>query len=452
MSQERLLEIVRELVALGPRMGGTPSGDAAARYHAQRFRAAGLEPVVTVDPGKHAFQPLSLSARVAAGGSELRLEDGCLALHTKGVEACELELRRHPPERGAGAPYALFVEESELRTALQLGKERAPRVLLVACERRVERSSAVLHQPPGYGGTLLTASAREAKWLRARLGAGAATLKIAAEVFEGTGRPLTVSADVAAGANRAAPAPGAPVLLFCAHGDSDSGGPGADDNASGNAVVIELATVFARLQRDGMRLPFSLRFVIWGSEIHSSEAWFAKIQADGSAARHLAVVNFDQAGTGAERDCVYFEPDDLPLCQPLVRLGLAMAGDYVGREGFWTEYVSNAALGGTDSYVFTPGWRRGGDPGALPAITIFSAAFGHAEEPAVTAGFRSRGWKGDPDKVRVDYSLVYHESGDRPEFTTELEPWNMVWITRASGLLALRLAASPETVKKLLDR
>ena len=49
-------------------------------------------------------------------------------------------------------------------------------------------------------------------------------------------------------------------------------------------------------------------------------------------------------------------------------------------------------------------------------------------------------------------SRVYHETGDRPENTTELEPWNMVWVTKAAGLLTLRLARSPETVAKLLAR
>ena len=35
--------------------------------------------------------------------------------------------------------------------------------------------------------------------------------------------------------------------LVCAHGDSDSGGPGADDNASGVATVMEIARVYASL-------------------------------------------------------------------------------------------------------------------------------------------------------------------------------------------------------------
>jgi hypothetical protein len=52
----------------------------------------------------------------------------------------------------------------------------------------------------------------------------------------------------------------------------------------------------------------------------------------------------------------------------------------------------------------------------------------------------------------VDYSNVYHETGDRPENTTELEPYDMVWVARAAGLLTLRLAAAPDVARRLLAR
>jgi hypothetical protein len=451
---QRLLRTVRELVEIGPRMGGTPSGDAAAEYHEGRLIDAGLAPWIAVDPPKRAFQPLSFSAKASRDEESLDLVDGALALHTRGIEPSTLELRSEPLAEGVSsiAPYALFSEESGPRPASQLPRGRAPRVILLATARRVATSAAVIHQPRGVESTLLTVSKREAEWLRARLAKGPLERSIGAEVFDGEGTPRTVLAEVAS--KRA----DAPILLFCAHGDSDAGGPGADDNGSGNAVVLELATVFAELAADAaLDLPFTLRFAIWGSEIHSTRAYLDAIRKDGSVKRHLAVVNFDQAGTGAERDCIYFEPDDEAMNEPLVRAGLAMAGDYCGEEGFWSEYTSNAALGGTDSYVFCPQRRRDGPPGGdggaiVPAITLFSAAFGSAEEPRATPGFRSPGWKGAEDRVRVDYSLVYHESGDRPEHTTELEPWNMEWVTKAAGLLALRLADDEAAVAKLLAR
>lgn len=445
IDQERLLRTVRELVALGPRMGGTPSGAKAAEYHAQRFTAAGLTPQTVDDPLLTAFEPLACTARVTVGDETLELKDGMLAHQTRGTAAIELVIVADSAAAPAAAPYALLVDAKALR-GLALPKP-PPAALLVACSQRLDSSTPILRQPPGYAGTTLSISAREAKWLRERLAGGNPRLALAAEVYSERAAPRTVFADVPSAAADA------PIVLFCAHGDSDSGGPGADDNASGDAVVHELAATFAQLARDdGMALPVTLRFVVWGAEIHSSGAWFARIREDGSAARHAAVINFDQAGTGAERDCIYFEPDNLPRNEPLIRAGLAVGEDFGGDDGFWSEWTSNAALGGTDSYVFSPGWQSGGGKDDLPAITIFSAAFGSAEQPAATRGFRSPGWKGDPGKIRIDYSRVYHETGDRPENTTELEPWNTAWVAKAAGLTALRIASSPEAIEKLLHR
>ena len=49
-------------------------------------------------------------------------------------------------------------------------------------------------------------------------------------------RPLTVEAVLPA--RKGAPAG---MLVLCAHGDGDAGGPGANDNASGVAVVLAIA-------------------------------------------------------------------------------------------------------------------------------------------------------------------------------------------------------------------
>src|SRR6185312_6491481 len=86
--------------------------------------------------------------------------------------------------------------------------------------------------------------------------------------------------------------------LVSAHGDSDSGGPGADDNASGVAVVLELARLLSTARREGRipPLPFAIRFVIWGEEYGSARALLAR-EGD-TIGRCLGVVNIDQAGTG----------------------------------------------------------------------------------------------------------------------------------------------------------
>ncbi len=156
--------------------------------------------------------------------------------------------------------------------------------------------------------------------------APAAVVRLALRSTVGEGRPRTVLATI----------PGRDpdrYYLICAHGDSDSGGPGADDNGSGEAVVLELARVLAGLVRGG-RLPApraGLRFVVWGSEYASSGAYVAR---EGERLRRcLGVLNLDEVGTGAERDAIYFESNEVPWNRALLRAFDRVGADYAGRPG-----------------------------------------------------------------------------------------------------------------------
>ena len=98
------------------------------------------------------------------------------------------------------------------------------------------------------------------------------------------------------------------TLLLTAHYDSTSGkplerAPGADDNASGTAAILEAARVLSRHPYD-----ISLRFVLfsaeewglYGSEHHAYEAYRR-------SERVLGVLNFDMVGY------VDRAPEDLDL-------------------------------------------------------------------------------------------------------------------------------------------
>src|SRR5687767_14821233 len=50
VSERGLQQMVRDLVALGPRMGGTPSGDKAAEFRRAYFQKLGLDASVLDDP------------------------------------------------------------------------------------------------------------------------------------------------------------------------------------------------------------------------------------------------------------------------------------------------------------------------------------------------------------------------------------------------------------------
>lgn len=237
----------------------------------------------------------------------------------------------------------------------------------------------------------------------------------------GMGRPRTVIGTLAgAGARKDQ------LLLVCAHGDSDAGGPGADDNASGEASLIEVARALSAAAAGG-RLASSrptVQFIVWGAEYHSSQAW---VQAHGDRLDRIqAVINYDETGTGAQRDAVYYEGNDVPWNETLLRTLESAANDHAGQDGFPTSWTSNPSQGGTDAYVFLPKKYQGMGLTSLqiPATTVYSAAWDKPGRLKQTPGWKSRGWP-DGDDLFIDYSAYYHSGGDTPAHTTEAEPWNM---------------------------
>jgi aminopeptidase YwaD len=96
-------------------------------------------------------------------------------------------------------------------------------------------------------------------------------------------------------ADKAARNAGAPGVVFGAHLDSVPAGPGANDNGSGSAMVLELAQVLAA--RDE---PFALHFVLFGAEelgLYGSHNYVERLtDAERSSVR--AMINLDMVGVG----------------------------------------------------------------------------------------------------------------------------------------------------------
>ena len=69
VSEDRCKQRVQQLVALGSRMGGTPSGDRAADYLARQLYAHGLDVRITEDPELwcHHEDSWSVTATTASG-------------------------------------------------------------------------------------------------------------------------------------------------------------------------------------------------------------------------------------------------------------------------------------------------------------------------------------------------------------------------------------------------
>jgi hypothetical protein len=232
-------------------------------------------------------------------------------------------------------------------------------------------------------------------------------------------------------------------VLFCAHGDSDSGGPGANDNASGVAIVLEIARTAASLVRSGkVAAPaWDLRFAVWGGEISSTRQYVAAMAGDSS--RLQAVFNYDQSGYGSSKDALYVEPDDVAANRELITLVRSVMNDHLGTAGFPARAASVKTQGGTDSYAFQNTRTEGAT--IYPAVTLYTSAWDRERQQPLTDGFPPLNWYPDekPGMVTVDGDSFYHSVGDRPENTTDKEPSNMGWCARVGLLGALRLMNRP---------
>jgi hypothetical protein len=445
VSKTRLLEQVQELVRLGPRAGGTVSGDRSASYVARKFKQAGFKPIIENDPLRLAFDLKRWSLRVTEPPELRRLikREWVGAYSPSAPNSTAELLYVRDPQKVSKLNLkgkALLVDNPVSAKVYQAVAEHGARCLLVASpvlERAYSDWAMITDLPPNKDNPipLFNVSANNARELiRVLQDSQTVMIRFSTETAVDSAMPKTVIATLEGESDK--------YYLICAHGDSDSGGPGADDNASGVSGVLETARILKDLvvSRRVPKPKFSIRFVVWGAEMFSAEQY---IQLN---AHHLkailGVMNFDEIGTGASRNCLYFESNDVRYNEPLLRTLESIGEEYAGRRGYWTEATTNPSQGGTDSYVFFPSsLRRLNVPDLeIPSITIFTGAWNELKAIPQTPGWNSKAWRGPLDTVYVDFSAYYHSSLDVPERTTEREPFNMIGAVKAVGIALLRLA------------
>jgi hypothetical protein len=441
VNDAELRRYVRELVAFGPRMGGTPSNEKSAAYLSAFFKKHGLEVAVQEDPPALAHWEDAWSVTLEDGSAIESAWPLGFSASTNGTREGTLllvdDLGQATPSPdwkdriiytpgAVGRAYAAIVKSGHLPAAILSSAPNDP-TRYIDWSRLSSLPANANNPVPAFSvsyvdGRTLASAAAAGRRVR---------VSLAATIRQGQGK--TVLATLR-GQDPSR------YYLVCAHGDSDSGGPGADDNASGVATVMEIARVYASLVASGKvpRPKHSITFAVWGAEYRSARTF---IEKEGENLKSLAgVMNFDETGTGAERDAIYFESNDVPWNGPMLRTFEAVAADYAGRPGYWTEYTTNPSQGGTDSYAFLPRQYRGTGQTSLqiPSTTIYTAAWDKLAELDQTPGWESKGTP-DPTKLKIDYSLYYHSSGDTPENTTEREPQNMVRAAKVTGLTLMRM-------------
>jgi hypothetical protein len=445
VSQQNLLRNVRTLVSFGNRFGGSPSGDSAAAWVAGRFRSARLESEVVEDDEMVTYDDRGWSLRVVEPRSLRKIiKNAWLGPYSP---ACSVTRARLVYLEDASALGDVSVDSAVILTPSWVDNKAYGKMVregaLAVCTfapatKGFFKSWAMISSLPAREDNerpLYSLSFANGMALKQAL---ADTIPVTVEFSSRSAvlvaKPKTVIAEIPGESQR--------YILVCAHGDADSGGPGADDNASGMSGVLELARVMNGMVRDGsLAAPlYGIRFAVWGAEYHSAFAYVHRHRKELDSI--VAVINFDEIGTGSTRDCLYFESNDVPHNEGLLRTLESIGQDYVGKKGFWKEATTNPSQGGTDSYVFLPdGLSQADAPSVeIPSTTIFTAAWDEPKTMAQTKGWTSKAWKGDPDSVAIDYSAYYHSSLDVPKTTTEREPYNMLWAVRAAGIALLRLA------------
>lgn len=133
----------------------------------------------------------------------------------------------------------------------------------------------------------VTLSGSEGRALRERLQNGPVRVGVVVDAETATRQSRNVIA--------IRPGRRAEAIVVGAHFDSVSAGPGANDNASGTATVLELARYFA--QRD---YPYTLYFVAFGAEeigLRGSRHFVGALP-DGARSSLRAMINVDMVGVG----------------------------------------------------------------------------------------------------------------------------------------------------------
>ena len=317
ISADSARRYVRELAAFGPRMGGTDSNRRAALYLHQKFQSWSMPSTIVADPEKlvHEEHTWRLQLILPEKYDFSRPWPYGFSPSTAWQQA-EVVSAATPTKNVKGK--ALLTETIVSSQKYDEWPRAGAAVILSDGPGRDGDFTdwAMISELPGRASNpipVFAISRNDGNKLRDFMRQGITpriAFELASEIYKS--RPQTVIAQISGRS-------GDKRFIYCAHGDSDSGGPGADDNASGVAVVLETARVLQTLIAAN-KLPApkqTIEFIVWGSEYFSTNAYIAR-HAD-NLQNISDVINFDQAGAGAKHQAIYFESNEIPWNETLLR-------------------------------------------------------------------------------------------------------------------------------------
>lgn len=302
-------EYASELTAIGPRVTGSARYQRAAGWAADRFRAVGLTRVrlepFTMERGwervsarARILAPVERSLHVASLGWMPSTPEGGFDADVIALDTFALDARRSLQGRLVllpdGDPPGDPAAAARTRHGLSIALRAAGALAMLSPD--TDAGNDLSARAFGFGAVVGVLPAAQighddAQDIRERLARGPVrlSLELINRITSGAVSVDNVIADLS-GRDR----PGEWVLVG-AHLDSWDFGSGAQDNATGVAMVLEAARAIAALKRPPRR---SIRFALWGGEEQGQIGSTAYVRAHSSELdRAVAALNTD-AGTG----------------------------------------------------------------------------------------------------------------------------------------------------------
>ena len=308
----RSLEYATELTAIGPRVTGSAAYQRAAEWSADRFRAAGLTRVT--------FEPFSIERGWERGSARARI----LAPLDRALHVASLGWTPSTPEGGFEADVVVLksfaVDATSPQRSLQghivlLPDGDPPGDTGTAARTRSALSTALraagalaVLSPDSDAGNELSARLFGFETVVGALPAAQVGVDDARVIRELASRgPVRIALElrnrITPGAatvnNVIAEIPGRDSpdewVIVGAHLDSWDFGTGAQDNATGVAMVLEAARAIASLKQRSRR---SIRFALWGGEEQGQLGSTAYASAHASELDRVAATLNTDAGTG----------------------------------------------------------------------------------------------------------------------------------------------------------
>jgi len=286
---DNALSQIEALVDFGPRVAGGPVEAAAADYIAAEMESYGLEVEIQEFPMTY-FEDFGSTLEVVGG---LALSPNTMSFSPAGEFTAEIV------DCGLGYPEDFPPEVADNIALIRRGELYFSEKTQNAANAGALAVIIFNHSPGNFFGTLgsiadipaVSISLEEGEYLVSLLAGGPVTvyLDVDTEAYDSTSKNIIGTLEGLQ--------PEQGIVYIGGHYDSVSAGPGANDDASGVAAVLEAARVLGTL---GHRTKATLKFIAFGSEETGLDGsyWYVVENEEEVSTMGVGMINLDMVGVG----------------------------------------------------------------------------------------------------------------------------------------------------------